>query len=364
MDAVQRAYDQLRAQPVKCEAAMAERKVRARALLFESKLAPALYTALLSRIDELTKGLYLAGGKTAPALQNSRFRIIRELGRGSTSRALLANDTVLDRHVVLKQPLVPWLSDAKVRQQFMREARALARLRHPNVVTLHEVMEENGVPVLVLEWVDGGSLADRLHKGVLSIPEAVRVATDVLNGLDRMHAAGLVHRDLKPANILIDKHGTAKVSDLGIARPPPGASAAATATQGARPGSPAYMSPEQARGGTVDARTDLYAMAAILYEALTGRAYLTLTDETGGALVRAIETARPLFEARLVPHELAGIIARGLAKEPARRFTSADEMARALTDAFSRTKPQAGKAQSGKAGRQRAGRTRVPGAGP
>lgn len=262
-----------------------------------------------------------------------RFRIERELGAGGSGKAFLARDVALDRLVVLKQPVVGWLSASDaVNSRFMREARLAARVQHPNVVAVHEIITEEEPPVLLMEYVQGGSLDDVLEtRNRLTPEESVRIVADVLAGLGAIHAAGIVHRDLKPANILLTPNGVAKVSDFGIARiEASGQGSTVTAGTMAFSGTILYMSPEQARGDPVDARTDIYAVGAILYRALTGDHYLALEGQSDFKARQLIQEALPRLPADGIPWQYEGVIRTALAKSPGERFQTAAAMREAL----------------------------------
>lgn len=272
------------------------------------------------------------------------FEIVSELGRGGFGRALLARDKHLDRYVVLKQPLGLLAAGSAGRDMFLREARLAAQIQHPNVVAVHQVIPDRDPPILVLEHVNGESLADRLaREGVLAPDEVARIALDVLAGLDRIHRAGIVHRDLKPANILLTRDGTAKITDFGVAHAPADPSTARVlTTTGFQPGSPAYMSPEQSRGRPVDARSDLYSLGVVLHEALTGR--LPATRDVTLPVHRApvMPAASKASEGQDAPQRvviapppaLGPLLDRALDESPARRFADAPEMASALRRAM------------------------------
>lgn len=266
----------------------------------------------------------------------ARFRIERELGRGSSGRALLAHDKVLDRAVVLKQPLAPWLFDEAGRKLFLQEARLAARIQHPNVVTLYEVLPEGETPSLVLEYVPGGNLREvLLRERRLGLDRAVQLALGVLAGVARIHQAGILHRDLKPANILINAEGVAKITDFGVAKPPTEPGRTATNVGGEfQPGTLLYMSPEQVRGVEPDKRSDLFAVGAVLYQMLTGRSYLDFSDLPAYRIRDMIMRDAPRLPADGIPGPFVGVLRKGLAKEPDKRFQSAEEMSRSIESAL------------------------------
>lgn len=261
----------------------------------------------------------------------TRFRTLRELGRGSFGRAILAHDLKLDRRVVLKQVHAPWLIAGDARERLLVEARAASRVKHANVVTIHDVFDETETPTLVMEYVEGGNLEDALRaRERLPLDEAAKLVDGILAGLAEIHRAGIVHRDLKPANVLLAPDGTPKIADFGVALPPP--DEGLVKTLGAttiHPGSLAYMSPEQAAGQRLDGRSDLYAVGAILYRALTGRTYLPVHARDETAARAAIRAEAP--DLSLLPAPVAPIVARALAKEPGARFADAGEMRAALS---------------------------------
>lgn len=256
----------------------------------------------------------------------SKFEVHEELGRGSLGRAVRATDTTLDREVVLKEAAGPWADQR--RDVFVREAQLVARIDHPNVVQIYEVEPDREPPMLVLEHVEGGSLADRLdEEGALAPAEAVDVMLDALRGLEALHAEGIVHRDVKPDNVLLDADGRAKIADLDVARSiEPCDVDTALAAEGEQPGTVAYMSPEQARGDEVDARTDLYAAGATLYETLTGEHYLGDADEPGYVVRRRVAREPPALDRDEIPDPLVSFLEHALAKDPEDRFASAGQM--------------------------------------
>jgi tetratricopeptide (TPR) repeat protein len=244
----------------------------------------------------------------------------------------LAYDDRLDRLVAIKRMRPDALRDPSRRERLRREARAAARLSHPNVVQVYDLEEdEEAGDAIVLEYVQGRTIAEMLRAGSLPVAEAVDLAAQVADGLAAAHAAGLVHRDLKAENVVVTAEGRAKILDFGLVKPlDPGADSTLT-EQGAVLGTYRAMAPEQAEGAEVDARADLFSLGVLLYEMLAGRSpfqgatpVATLRNLTGAA-------AQPLVMARPeVPEELAGLVHALLEKEPERRPAGAREVAVAL----------------------------------
>lgn len=264
-----------------------------------------------------------------------RFTVREELGRGSLGRALLARDERLDREVVLKEATGSWLFDEQGRELFLQEARLAAQLNHPNVVQVYEVLVDREPPTLVLEYVPGGSLDQRVEaEGPLTPVTAADLLDQVLAGLQALHDKDIVHRDLKPGNVLVTTEGEAKITDLGVARPPEHADMDATLpANGDQPGTLTSMSPEQVRGEPVDARTDLYAAGATLHFALTGEHYLAdVRADSLGVRERICEEEPALDDAR-IPEPLREVLARALAKDPEERYATAEQMRVAVTEA-------------------------------
>src|SRR5262245_16149821 len=243
-----------------------------------------------------------------------------------------ARDERLERAVALKTMSLP--GDAEGRQRFWREAKAAASVNHPNVCQLYEIGEDQGELFIAMELLEGESLGERLRRGALDVSEAVKVALAVLGALDALHARGIVHRDLKPSNVFLTPHGV-KLLDFGLARPtdaddsPFPAPATELTRTGMVLGTPRYMAPEQVTGESLDARSDLFALGAILFEMLAGR------PAFGGR--NAIEILHATLHEQ--PPALSGspavaavdrVIRRALAKRPAERPASAQEMAAEL----------------------------------
>ncbi len=259
-----------------------------------------------------------------------RYSIVRELGRGGMGIVFLARDAALERPVAIKL-LPPMLAlDAAHRARFVREARTAAALSHPNIVPIHAVEEHDDLAFFVMGFIDGETLATRVARnGPLRIAEAARITQDVAWALAHAHAHGVVHRDIKPDNILIEREsGRAIVTDFGIARVDDDV---ASSGAGVIVGTPRYMSPEQSRGETVDARSDLYSLGAVAYLAVTGRAPIDGDSAMAILARKAIVAPAPLSTMRDgVPPKFASAIDRCLAKDAAARWDSAEAFAVAL----------------------------------
>jgi serine/threonine protein kinase len=258
------------------------------------------------------------------------YEIKGVLGRGGMGVVLKAFDPALSRNVAIKVLAPSLASCGAARQRFLREARAAAAVVHEHVVAVYSVVETSGLPFLVMEYVPGRSLQERLDaQGPVSLPEALRIGMQTAAGLAAAHAQGLVHRDVKPANILLeDGVERVRLSDFGLAR---AAADAALTTSGIVAGTPHYMAPEQARGETVDARADLFSLGATLYAICAG--HPPFRAETPLAVLRRVcdDAPRSLREQNPeVPAWLEAVVARLLAKDPSRRFQTAAEVAELL----------------------------------
>src|ERR1700690_4289035 len=206
---------------------------------------------------------------TAPqTIVGGRYRLERQIGAGATARVWLAFDSVLERNVAIKMLAAPIGGETAHIERFRREARAVAKLQHPHIVAVLDSGEHDGMPFIVLEYVEGETLKERIQRvGRLTITEAGAFAIEVARALDAAHARGIVHRDVKPQNILLDPEAGAKVTDFGIAR----SVQEESLTVGGRVlGATDYVSPEQALGREVTGQSDLYSLGVVLYETLTG----------------------------------------------------------------------------------------------
>jgi serine/threonine-protein kinase len=257
----------------------------------------------------------------------SHYFVEKRLGAGGMGEVFLARDLALGRPAALKV-IAPSLS-GELRARLLREAEACARLEHPAIATFYEAGEADGVAFLAMEFVPGETLRDRLRRGPLTVPQTLVVADCLLEALGHAHAAGVLHRDIKPENVMLTGDHLAKLLDFGIARLIGGEEAgseSATATAlteaGAVIGTLGYMSPEQLKGEPLDERSDVFSLAAVLHEALTGRA--AFPGATAGERIAAILSSDPASPvADGVPPEIGAVLSRALAKDAARRPPSA-----------------------------------------
>lgn len=257
------------------------------------------------------------------------YRIVEPLGEGGMASVYKAYQANMDRYVALKVLPRHFANDAQFVARFEQEAKVLAKLRHPHILPVHDYGQADGFTYLVMPYIEGGTLINALNKDPLPLPEIERIVSQVGDALDYAHTQGIIHRDVKPSNVLVDERGNCMLMDFGIAKM---VESSNNLTQtGGILGTPAYMAPEQGRGGATDARIDIYALGVILYEMATGR--VPFKAETPIAvLVKHIND--PLPPPRVVnpnlPPQMEQVILKAMAKNPDDRFATAGDMVRAL----------------------------------
>lgn len=270
-----------------------------------------------------------------------RYLLLEQLGAGGMGIVYRARDEKLERIVAVKVLNRGLFSSEDVRTRFRREALALARLNHPHIAALYDVGEQDGIDYIVMECVQGESLRERLHRSALPTADALRILVQIVEALDEAHGQGVIHRDLKPANVMMTARGNVKVLDFGVAK-------LLTATEAAQSlfdtgtviGTPLYMSPEQALGKKIDARTDLWSVGAMAYEMLTGQR--AFRGDNAVAILHAVVSSpfapeRPSWSG--LPRPCQNLINKALEKDPEKRYASAAEMlgdARAALDSVTR----------------------------
>ncbi len=287
---------------------------------------------LVDDVDREPLSFLAASDKPGSLGRLGHYEVLEIIGRGGMGIVLRAFDGKLHRVVAIKVMAAQLATNATARKRFTREAQAAAAVTHDHIVTIHAVEEANGLPYLVMQYVSGLSLQQRLDRsGPLELREIVRIGMQTAAGLAAAHAHGLIHRDVKPANILLENGiERVKITDFGLAR----AVAGASLTQsGVIAGTPHYMSPEQARGEIVDQRTDLFSLGSLLYAMCTGRPPFR-ADSSMAVLKRVCdEMPSAIRETNSeVPDWLVAIVEKLLAKAPADRFQSAAEVAELLKD--------------------------------
>ncbi len=267
------------------------------------------------------------------------YEILTTLGAGGMGEVYKARDTRLDRTVAIKILTGSLAANPQFRERFEREARTISQLDHPHICTVHDVGEDHGTSFLVMQYLEGKTLADRIAKGPLPLPEALPIAIQISDALQKAHRAGIVHRDVKPANIFLTKSG-AKLLDFGLAKTSvvevSGAGPTVTMSpnltgEGTILGTIQYMAPEQIEGHEADARTDIFAFGTVLHEMLTGNKAFQGTSQA--TLISSIlrDEPRPVSEVRpLTPPLLDHIVSRCLAKDPDERWQNASDLTREL----------------------------------
>lgn len=262
-----------------------------------------------------------------------RYQVVELLGRGGMAEVYKAYQKSLDRYVAIKLMHTFLADDTDFFERFNREAKNVAALSHPNIIQIHDFDHEGDTYYMVMEFVDGGTLKDRLEQLTvqgqrLPLGEAIRIISDIGSALAFSHRRGMIHRDIKPANVMIDSHGRVKLTDFGIAKILSGAKFTAS---GSILGTPAYMAPEQGLGQPGDARADIYSLGVMLYQLVTGRLPYD-ADTPVAVILKHVNEQLPLPRTinPELPKGVENIIVKALAKDPAQRYQAVDEMLRDL----------------------------------
>jgi eukaryotic-like serine/threonine-protein kinase len=273
-----------------------------------------------------------------PGTRLGPYEIQAAIGAGGMGQVYLAHDTRLNRNVALKSLTGPSVDTPEARDRLLREARAAARLTHPNIAAIHDILDTAPCPCIVMEYVEGETLAAKIARGPLECTQALAIGVQLADALAQAHAAGLVHRDLKPANVQITPDGVAKILDFGVASsrrledasvPDDAPTRDVAQTQAGRlTGTPAYMAPEQLMGRPATPQSDVYSLGVVLFEALSGCRPFEAPDFVHLALA-ILSDPTPTLRGRATgtPQEVSALVARAMAKKPADRHTSAAAVA-------------------------------------
>ncbi len=292
---------------------------------------------------EVAADLLVATGSLQPGQTVNQYEVIRELGRGGMGQVYLARDSRLDRPVALKLLPYTFSKNPERVRRFQQEARVVSALNHPCIITIHEIGETEGLRFIVTEFVDGETLREIIARGERDLDRTLRIITQVAEALAAAHSVGIVHRDIKPENIMVRSDGYVKVLDFGLAKPTEdgfgriesGASDSPnfSTSPGLILGTVNYMSPEQARGYDVDARTDIFSLGVVLYESVTGAAPFTGKTKADILISIAREEPRPISEFLPEhPAPLQQIVDKSLRKEATDRYQTVAEMRRDLDE--------------------------------
>jgi len=254
----------------------------------------------------------------------SHYTVLEQIGQGGMSSVFRATDLLDQRSVAIKI-LSPYIAhEERFRARFEREIKLLRRLQHPNIIPILDFGKAEGLTFIVMPYVGNGTLLDRLQQGPLDAAEGERIVGQIASALTLAHQNGVIHRDVKPSNVLIDAAGTALLSDFSFARPQ---DASQNLTGSALIGTPAYMSPEQCRGDPIDARSDQYSFAVMLFQLTTGQLPFSADTPMGTALQHInVPLPRPRLVNPNLPEEVELVLIKALAKDPALRYESVEAM--------------------------------------
>ena len=287
------------------------------------------------------------------------YQIINQVGKGGMATVYKAYHATMDRYVAIKVLPHEFMHDERFLGRFQQEVRLIARLEHAHILPVYDYGESEGIPYLVMRYLDAGTLKERIQAGSLPLPEVDRYFTQLAKALEYAHEQGIIHRDIKPSNALVDKSGNLFLSDFGIAKMVE--SSAHLTLTGAVTGTPAYMSPEQARGQQINPRTDIYSLGIVLYEMVTGRVPFD-ADTPMAVILKQIEQPLPppsVFKPGIHP-AIEAVLLNALAKEPAQRFATMQEFLKTWARAFAQATPSASTSPpDGKPGEAAAGQIRA-----
>lgn len=258
------------------------------------------------------------------------FTILEEIGRGGMATVYSAMQHSMNRKVAVKVLPRHFMHDPDFIERFEREVEVISRLEHPHILPIYEFGHADDVPYIAMRYLGGGSMAQMVRRGVPQLKDLVKPFYQVAEALDYAHQQGIIHRDLKPGNIMLDEHGNAYLSDFGIARV-----MGSNLTGSAIIGTPAYMSPEQAHGVNIDARSDIYSLGIVLFELITGREPYQAETPMSLLLMQINEPVPPISEFRDgVPAIVQDVINTATEKDPNNRYASASELASAFSEAL------------------------------
>ncbi len=269
----------------------------------------------------------------------SHYQILEKLGEGGMGVVYKARDSHLDRFVAIKVLPPERVADPERKLRFVQEAKAASALNHPNIVHIYDIDQQDGVDYIAMEYVAGKTLDQLIARKGMGLNETLRCAVQMADALTAAHEAGIIHRDVKPGNVMVTDKGLVKVLDFGLAKlteqAPPGPNESTrtlkpTTEEGTIVGTAAYMSPEQAEGKRLDARSDIFSFGAVLYEMVTGRR--AFQKDSKASTMAAIITQEPEPLGAEIPHDLEKIIGRCLRKDPAHRFQHMDDVKVALEE--------------------------------
>jgi serine/threonine-protein kinase len=280
----------------------------------------------------------------AVARQIGKYRIKGELGRGGMGTVYLAEQLGLGREVAIKELIPSAVADPTALARFMQEAQVMARTSHPNLVQVHDLEQIGEANYIVLEFVRGKSLRERVNQGAIPLPQTFAVMHGVLQALDYAHKRAIVHRDMKPENVLLSDEGAVKVADFGIARLTDDSGAGLTATKtGTTVGTPQYMSPEQVASSKVDGRSDLYSAGIMFYELVVGQPPFTASDSDGPFTLMAKHVQAPPKPPSVhkpgLDLRLEEVILKSLSKRPEERYQTGLEFDDAMSKVADRLCP-------------------------